>query len=208
MSRRETWNERYATRELVWSTGPNQRFAGEVKRLKPGKALDVACGEGRNALWMAEQGWSVTAIDFSEVAIEKAKRIAKRRGIELNWMIEDISRFPLPKQSYDLVAVNYLHTGIAERARWLVNVVEAVKPLGTFIYIGHDPCNIESGVGGPQDPDLLPGIEELSGALDGFRIDVAMVVERPVVNEPGHGVELEGIALDSIIRAVKKMGPG
>ena len=125
-SRLQRWNKRYAAREMVWSKGPNLRFASEVADLEPGRALDVACGEGRNALWLAERGWSVTGIDFSEVAINKARQIAGRRGVTVDWLVEDVSTCSLPENTYDLVLVMYLHTDAAERKRWLASAVASV----------------------------------------------------------------------------------
>jgi SAM-dependent methyltransferase len=204
MSKREIWNDRYASKELVWSAGPNELFASEVRHLDPGKALDVACGEGRNAIWLAEQGWDVTGVDFSDVAVEKGRQIATRRNVNVTWIAEDVSAWKLPKYEFDLVAVLYLHTSAGERDQWLENVINAVKPSGTFLYIAHDPDNIENGVGGPQDPAFLPGIAEITAALREFDIDRAEVIERPVASDPGHGKELEGIALDSFVWAVRR----
>ena len=79
---REDWNTRYAQKELVWTAEPNRAFAAEVSGLAPGRALDVACGEGRNAVWLAERGWQVTGVDFSEVALEKAATLAASRGVQ------------------------------------------------------------------------------------------------------------------------------
>jgi len=203
MSKRQLWNDRYAGQELVWSAGPNELFASQVSGLQPGKALDVACGEGRNAIWLAEEGWDVTAIDFSDVGIKKASQIAEKRGVSLTWIAEDVSTWNLPQEEYDLVAVLYLHTGEAERKLWLRNVLNTVKPSGTFIYIGHDPSNIASGVGGPQDLALLPSVDEITNTMEDFQIESAKIIERPVLNEPGHGKELKGIALDCLIRATK-----
>jgi SAM-dependent methyltransferase len=204
MSRRDAWNERYAARELIWSAEPNHLFAEQVQDLVPGTALDVACGEGRNALWLAEQGWQVTAIDFSDVAIDKARRIAAERGVTVKWIADDVSECPLPERAFDLVCILYLHTDPAERALWLPRVIDAVSPGGTFLYIGHDPSNIEHGVGGPQKPELLPSTDELSKCLRGFEIVVAEVVERPVDADPGHGRDLSGVALDALVRAVRR----
>jgi SAM-dependent methyltransferase len=203
MSRRDRWNERYAAKDLVWSAGPNQLFASEVAGLSPGTALDVACGEGRNALWLAEQGWQVTGVDFSDVGIDKARRIAERRSVSVHWMVGDAATVDLPEQGFDLVCVLYLHTDPATRLAWLARVTKAVRPGGTFIYIGHDPSNIKHGVGGPQDASLLPGLDELRSALTGFRVESAAVVERPVENDPGHGGELSGIALDTFVKAIR-----
>ena len=203
MSKRRRWDDRYANSALVWSAEPNQLFSKEIQSLPPGRALDVACGEGRNAIWLAEQGWDVTAVDFSETGITKGKQIAEKRGVKLNWIVEDVSIWQLPVNEYDLVAILYLHTDSEERARWLGNVIWSVKRDGTFIYIAHDPSNIEDGVGGPQNLDLLPCVDEITDALKGFRVDVAEITVRPVVNDPGHGKELTGIALDSFIRATR-----
>lgn len=203
MSTRQMWNDRYAKKNLVWSAGPNELFATEIRNLKPGKAVDVACGEGRNAIWLAEQEWNVMAIDFSDVAIAKGRRIAAKRDVNVNWITEDVSTWKLPKYEFDLVAVLYLHTTIRERELWLKNVIDSVKPSGTFIYIAHDSDNIENGVGGPQDPALLPTMAEITNALKGFDVEIAEVIERPVSRDPGHGKELEGIALDSFVRALR-----
>lgn len=204
MSKRDLWNERYAAKDLIWSAGPNQLFASEVETLTPGKAVDIACGEGRNAIWLAEQGWEVTAIDFSDVAVDKGRQIAEKRGVNVSWIADDVSTRKLPEEEYDLVAVLYLHTGESERKKWLQNVLHCVKPSGTFIYIAHDPSNIDNGVGGPQDIAFLPAVADITGAMSAFQIETARVMERPVVNDPGHGKELKGIALDSLIRATKK----
>jgi len=205
MSKRELWNERYASKDLVWSAGPNKLFSEEVKSLRPGKSIDIACGEGRNALWLAELGWDSTGIDFSDTAIEKGKQIANKRGINVHWIADDAATYVLPKNEFDLVAVLYLHTEPAEMERWLHNALEAVRPGGTFIYVGHDPSNIEHGVGGPQDPKLLPAADDFTKRMEDFDIQRAEVVDRPVVNEPGHGrEELKGVALDTLVRAIKR----
>ncbi len=201
MSKRALWDERYNARELVWSAGPNRLFAEEVRSLTPGTALDVACGEGRNAIWLAEQGWQTTGVDFSAAGINKARQIADKRGVRVEWVTEDVASWSLPASGFDLVAVLYLHTDPAERQKWLPNVLQAVKPGGSFIYIAHDPSNINEGVGGPQDPDYLPGIGEITKALSGFSIQVAEIRRRPVENDPGHTRELQGVALDSYIHA-------
>ena len=86
---------------------------------------------------------------------------------------------------------------------WMANVINSIKPGGSFIYIAHDTSNIEHGVGGPQDLSLLPSLEEITSTLTGFEIQKAEVVDRPVENDPGHGQGLEGVAKDSIIHAVK-----
>ena len=203
LNRQQKWDARYAAQDLVWSAGPNDLFALQVKDLSPGTALDVACGEGRNALWLAELGWHVTGIDFSGVAIGKARQIAEHRGVDVAWQVADIAAAEIPGAAFDLVLVAYVHTDLQERAAWLPKVIDAVKPGGLFIYIGHDPSNIEHGVGGPSDAAFLPGVQDIVALLDGFCVEVADVVERPVAADPGHGGEREGAALDTFVRAAR-----
>ena len=87
---RDDWNARYAQKELLWTAAPNRRFAEEVAGLAPGRALDLACGEGRNAVWLAERGWEVIGVDFSDVALAKATELAANRGVEVDWVVADV----------------------------------------------------------------------------------------------------------------------
>ena len=139
---------------------------------------------------------------FSEVAIGKGMQIAKRRGLNLDWRVADVAREALPEAAYDLVVVCFLHTEPAERNCWLPRTVRCVAPGGTFFYLGHDPANIEHGLGGPQDPDLLPSVAEITAALPGFELQRAEVYQRAVAADPGHGREEAGTALDTFVRAV------
>ncbi|MFM1895275.1 MAG: hypothetical protein RLZZ385_349 [Pseudomonadota bacterium] len=209
MADRDTWNARYLAKPLVWSAAPNALLAQATRQLTPGKALDVACGEGRNAIHLAEHGWQVTAVDFSDVAIGKARQIAAQRGLTIDWRVEDINTLTVSPASFDLVAVVFLHTGSAQRAQWLPKLVNGVAPGGLFIYIGHDPRNIVEGVGGPQDPDVLPSLESLRESLSDFHIERAEVFRRTVTNETGHGEKSgqdyqDATALDTFIIARRK----
>jgi ubiquinone/menaquinone biosynthesis C-methylase UbiE len=87
---RERWDDRYRTDELIWRAEPNRFLVEEVVGLAPGRALDLACGEGRNALWLAERGWQVTAVDFSAVGLAKAQRLASERALDLRWVEADV----------------------------------------------------------------------------------------------------------------------
>jgi 2-polyprenyl-3-methyl-5-hydroxy-6-metoxy-1,4-benzoquinol methylase len=105
---REDWNARYAQKELLWTAEPNRLLAAEVASLEPGRALDVACGEGRNAVWLAERGWRVTGVDFADVALTKAAELAAARGVEVEWVPADVLEYEPPARSFDLVVVLYL----------------------------------------------------------------------------------------------------
>ena len=87
---REQWNRRYAEKAFVWTVEPNQFVVAETEGLTPGRAVDLAAGEGRNAIWLAERGWKVTAVDYSDVAIEKGKKLAESRGVRVHWIVADL----------------------------------------------------------------------------------------------------------------------
>jgi SAM-dependent methyltransferase len=204
MDKRQRWNERYAATGLTWSAGPNELFAELAADIPPGRALDVATGEGRNALWLAGQGWQVDAIDFSNVGIDKGRQIAAERSLEINWIVADVNTHEFETAVYDLVTVLYLHTSAEERAGWLPALIQSVRPGGQLIYIGHDPANIEKGVGGPQDPAVLPGVEDLAPMLVDFDLKRAEIYQRPVNSDPGHGAAGDGVALDTLVWAVRR----
>ena len=93
------WDERYAGDDLVWSAEPNRFLVAEVETLPPGRALDLACGEGRNAVWLAERGWDVTGVDFSNVGLDKARRLADARGVSVQWELADVTEYtPAPRE--------------------------------------------------------------------------------------------------------------
>jgi SAM-dependent methyltransferase len=193
---REDWNARYATKELVWTAEPNRLFATEVEGLEPGRALDVACGEGRNAVWLAERGWTVTGVDFSEVALAKAEQLAASRGVQVEWMLADVVEHEFEPGSYDLVAVLYLqlpHDALAQAIR---SAASAVAPGGTLLVIGHDARNLAEGHGGPKDPSVLYTPADVAAELGELVVERAETVRRTVPLEGG-----EAVALDAFVRA-------
>ena len=193
---REDWNARYAGTELLWTAQPNRLFAAEVEGLPPGRALDVASGEGRNAVWLAERGWRVTAIDFSDVALAKAARLAESRGVEVEWVVGDVLEHELGTQAFDLVAVLYLQLPHAELARVLRSAAAALAPGGTLVVIGHDTTNLTDGYGGPRDPSVLFTPDEVVAELGGLAVERAESVRRTVSLEAG-----EATAIDVFVRA-------
>lgn len=184
----DDWDRRYAATELVWSATPNAFFAEAVEHLPPGRAIDLGCGEGRNAISLASRGWQVSAVDFSAVAVDKGRRLAERQGVEVDWQVQDLSSWSPPPAGFDLVAVVYVHFPEPARSRLLERSLGAVAPGGTWVWVGHDLDNLSRGHGGPQDPAVLATVDELAGALgDGWEVERAEQVLRTVTLEPGHG---------------------
>jgi SAM-dependent methyltransferase len=173
------WDERYGQEGLVWTAEPNRFLVAEVSGLSPGRALDVACGEGRNTVWLAEQGWTVTGVDFSAVGLDKARRLAEVRGVEGTFELADVTTYQ-PATDFDLVVVLYLHLPAAARTDAFVRAASAVRRGGTLLVVGHDITNLTDGVGGPQDPALLYGPADICADLAGLEIVKAERVLRPV----------------------------
>jgi SAM-dependent methyltransferase len=195
---REEWDERYAGHELLWHAEPNRFVVEEVGGLAPGTALDLACGEGRNAVWLAEQGWRATGVDFSAVALAKGRRMAEQRGVTVEWIEADLREWEPPGR-FDLVIVMYLHLPERTRRATFAVAARAVAPGGTILVVGHDKENLTAGTGGPQDEAVLFTAAEVVGVLDavgGFTIRRAEQVRRQVGTEDGP-VE----ALDALVRA-------
>ncbi len=195
---REDWNARYAQKELLWTAQPNRLFAAEVEGIEPGRALDVACGEGRNAVWLAELGWHVTGIDFSDVALGKAAELARARGVEVEWVAADVLVHEPPPGAFDLVAVLYLQLPHDELARVLRRTARAVAPGGVLIVLGHDTRNLSDGYGGPRDPSVLFTPADVVAGLDDLVVELAETVERTVTLGDGYAV-----ALDAFVRAAR-----
>jgi SAM-dependent methyltransferase len=195
---REDWNARYAQKELLWTAQPNRLFAAEVEAIEPGRALDVACGEGRNAVWLAERGWQVTGIDFSDVALGKAAELARARGVEVEWVAADVLVHEPPPGSFDLVAVLYLQLPHDDLARALRRAARAVAPGGALIVLAHDTRNLSDGYGGPRDASVLYTPADVVASLDDLVVERAETVERTVTLDDG-----DAVALDAFVRAAR-----
>ena len=150
---RQQWDARYSGAEFEWSMHPNQFVAAELDGLPPGRALDLAAGEGRNSVWLAERGWSVTAVDFSRVGLEKGRKLSAAHGVgdgQVDWVVADLSEYEPARAAFDLVLIAYLQVDAALRGRVLAGAAAALVPGGTLLVVGHDLANLTEGVGGPR----------------------------------------------------------
>jgi SAM-dependent methyltransferase len=195
---REEWNRRYAGKELVWTARPNRFLVAEADGLRPGRALDLACGEGRNAVWLAEEGWQVTGVDFSDVALAKARELVAARGVEADWVQADLLDYRPEPRAYDLVLLFYLQLPGAQRRQIVRVAADAAAAGGTLLLVAHDSSNLEHGHGGPKEPAVLYTAADVVADLDGSGLEIerAELVERPVATADG-----ERTALDALVRA-------
>jgi SAM-dependent methyltransferase len=183
------WDERYATSPLLWGVAPNRFVEARCRDLEPGRALDLACGEGRNALWLAGRGWRVTGIDFSTVAIDRARAAARENELTLALVCDDILTAEIADGAFDLVLLAYIQLPPNERNRLVARAATAVARGGTFLLVAHDLSNHADGYGGPKDPSLLWTADEVVGGLDRFTIEEADTVLRPVAEAPRPAID-------------------
>lgn len=195
---REAWNRRYAVSEFLWTVDANRFLVAEATSLPPGLALDLATGEGRNAVWLAEQGWDVCAVDFAEVGLEKGQQLADLRGVggRVSFEAADLRNYRPEPGGFDLVALIYLQIPQTELQPILRKAVRAVAPGGTFLLVAHDSSNLLDGYGGPQDPAVLYTAEQVVAAVGHeLVIEKAHTVERIVGTADGPRV-----AIDCLVR--------
>lgn len=190
------WDVRYSGPDLVWGAGPNLFVTQELTALPGGRAIDLGTGEGRNAIWLAEQGWQVTAVDFSAAGLARAGRLAAERGVKVDWVHADLLEYQPEPGGYDLVLVAYIHLPAAGLAHLFRAAAAAVAPGGTLFVIGHDRDNLTRGHGGPQDPGLLYTPAAVTADLGGLTIGRAGQVLRHVTTSAG-----ERTAIDTLVRA-------
>ncbi len=201
---RDGWNQRYETTELVWTAEPNRFLVTEVEGLAPGTALDLGAGEGRNAAWLAQQGWQVTGVDFSDVGLAKADQLAAAAGVDVSTTCADLIGYTPPPRGFDLVAVVYLHLLASVRRAVYRRAANGVAPGGTLLVVGHDTTNRTDGYGGPQDPDVLFTPDDVVADLAdrGLLVEKAKRVRCPVTTEDGPRV-----AIDALVRAWRPEEP-
>jgi 2-polyprenyl-3-methyl-5-hydroxy-6-metoxy-1,4-benzoquinol methylase len=187
---RHQWNERYAAQPIVWAVDPGGFLGGEVGDRPPGRALDLGAGEGRTTVWLAERGWRVTAVDFSDVGLDKGRQRAEALGVGANveWVCADLLDYD-PTGLYDLVLLMFVHLPPADRRRLLRQAVATLNPEGLMLVVGYHPTEDPDGDSTPRMPNRYTPAE-ITADLDGLRIERAERLELPD-------------AVDTVVRAVK-----
>lgn len=192
------WDERYRSSDRLWSVTPNLFVSDRLAQQKPGRGLDLASGEGRNAIWLAERGWAMTAVDFSDVA---SSRGAAQSDL-VEFVVGDIMAWE-PEGRFDLILVAYLHLMPPDFEKVIRTSREWLAPGGELFLIGHDVSNIEDGYGGPPVLEILWSVPDLLTWLDGMTVIEAQVVRRPVETDEGRV-----FARDALVRVRSRSGDG
>lgn len=197
--RMDDWNQRYANDDFIWSVNPNRSLEQHAQQQPPGRALDLAAGECRNAVWLASQGWSVEAVDFSRLALEKGQRLAQSRQVaeRIHLVTADLDSYIPAERAFDLVTLVYLQLPWQELAPILMRAARAVAPGGTLLLIAHHPHNLTHGHGGPRHAEVLYTEEQVATLLaPELRIERAERLQRPV-----HTANGTRYAIDCLVRA-------
>jgi SAM-dependent methyltransferase len=178
----QSWEQQYRAHPAVWSGRPNAPLVAEAAGLTPGTALDVGCGEGADALWLAARGWEVTAVDFSTIALERAATHAEALGADvagrITWAHADVTVWG-PEEQFDLVSTHFMHLPGEPRRSLIARLAAAVAPGGTLLVVGHHPSDLETGARRPPVPDMFFSAEEVAGSLDRHAWDVVVAEARP-----------------------------
>lgn len=198
----EFWNARYRSRNHLWSGKPNHHLVSQVSELGNGTALDVGSGEGADAIWLAERGWQVTALDVSTVALERGASHAAEAGDDvarrINWLHEDLITWKGPEpDSYDLVTSQFLHLPKNPRESLFRRLAASVSPGGTLLIVGHHPADLQPDTS-REMAELCFTASEVAALLDSheWEIIVAASVERPIIDPGGH-------THDAVLRACR-----
>jgi 2-polyprenyl-3-methyl-5-hydroxy-6-metoxy-1,4-benzoquinol methylase len=153
----ERWNQRFSVAEYVFGTAPNAFLAAHADLFKPGqRALCVADGEGRNSVWLAEQGLEVTAFDFAPAALDKARRLAAGRGVRVRYELATVEDWRWPAAEFDVVVAIFIQFVVPAARRVLFERMSAaLRPGGLLLLEGYTPAQLKYGTGGPKQVDQL-----------------------------------------------------
>lgn len=194
------WDDRYRQSDLVWGMPPNAVVVEYVTSLPHGSAVDVGCGEGRNAIWLATRGWEVTGIDFSQVALDKAAQIVvdHPRPVRdrLHWVCADLLTADLGTDR-DLILIVFIHLPAEQRKTLLDRAVTALRPGGALLMLGHHSRNLREGVGGPPDEQILFTPQDVVADLGGpgTAAPMEIVVARDHLRETETGTAIDALVV-------------
>jgi SAM-dependent methyltransferase len=203
----EYWDERYSVHEPVWSGKVNQRLVEQTAHLQPVNALDIGCDEGGDAVWLADQGWTVTAVDVSAVVIDKARAHAAATlepdvAARITWQPADVRTWQPPADSVDLVSMQYLHLTGPLLREVQGRLAAAVRSGGTLLIVNHDPLDLQTTMGRPDLPGVMLAASAIVARLDPavWQVEIAEAFPRGGKDREGRPVTLH----DTVVRAVRR----
>ena len=200
----EFWDERYSSADRLWSGQPNPQLVAQVSDLPPGDALDAGCGEGADAIWLASRGWTVTGVDVSAVALDRAAAHAAAEGVagRIGWQRGDLLTWDPGPERFDLVTAQFMHLPSPELESLHGRLAAAVRPGGTLLIVAHHPDDLHVNVGRTGHLALFPSAEQLAALLDpgSWKILVASAIGLPATDLDGQPVTVK----DTVLRAARR----
>ena len=202
------WDERYRSSGRIWSGNPNPQLVAEVTGQPPGLALDVGCGEGADAIWLAAAGWMVVGADLSGVALERAAQHAEETdpaaAARIHWWQADLLAQPLEPDSFDLVSAQFIQLPPDRRVPLFATLAAAVRDKGMLLIVGHHPSDLETGVPRPPMPELFYTPEEIAEPLGGsWTVRACEARPRPATTPEGTEVTVH----DTVLAAIRDSEP-
>ena len=174
------WNERYAEPGWAYGSEPNDFLVASVSLLPPGPVLDLCAGQGRNAVWLAQRGFDVLAVDGSSVGLSQAAALATERGVALSTEVTDLSELFIEPGRFSAIVSIFAHLPPALRRRIHRDVVAGLRPGGVLVLEAYTPAQLTLGTGGPKDPAMLPTLAGLRDELSGLELVIGLEREREI----------------------------
>jgi 2-polyprenyl-3-methyl-5-hydroxy-6-metoxy-1,4-benzoquinol methylase len=200
----EFWDDRYRSAGRLWSGQPNPQLVAQTAGLSPGHALDAGCGEGADAVWLARHGWTVTAVDVSAVALERAAAHARAEGVaeRVTWQHEDLLSWIPDRERFDLVSAQFMHLPGDALVSLHRRLAAAVRPGGTLLVVTHHWDDLDANVGRTGSRDMFPSAAEMAAGLApaDWDIQVATAIARPATDLDGDPVFVK----DTVLRAARR----
>ena len=194
----QTWDDRYSEEGFAFGEEPNDFLVESEPSLAKGDTLMLGDGDGRNGVWMAQQGHRVVSVDLSSVGAAKAMNLARSRGTTIDARVGDLETFDMGRQEWDNIVSIFCHVPSALRRRVHANVKAALRPGGRFVLESYNAANIGRGVGGPQSADLTVELEELETDFAGWTTEVHRAIDRNIIEgkyQSGHSSTVQLVAV-------------
>jgi SAM-dependent methyltransferase len=182
----EFWNSRYARDDFVYGTEPNDFVAAVAAQIPPGPVLCLAEGEGRNAVFLATRGHAVTAVDQSEVALGKARKLAAARGVKIETVVANLAAYPIEPGAWAGIVATWAHLPPPLRRSVHAQATAGLRPSGVFVLEAYTPAQLAHNTGGPRSVELLMTAAQLREELAGLEFEILRELERDVIEGGGH----------------------
>jgi SAM-dependent methyltransferase len=198
------WDERYAQAGYAYGTEPNDFLVAHARQIHPGRVLCLAEGQGRNAVWLAQQGYDVTAVDLSALGLARARQLAAERGVTITTVQADLADYVIEPGAWDGIVSIFCHLPVPARQRLYRQVAAGLRSGGVFLLEAYTPKQLEFGTGGPASIELLVPLTTVRDELAGLEWEIAREVEREIYEgrfHAGHSAVVQLLGRKAVLGA-------